>query len=90
MELLITLIGVGAGLLVLLIIYLAIFSPEILVNAAEFVAECVVRLLFGKSVDSFQQKMRSIPVGPVVRFIGFLLIIGFFLWLYRFQSTGLD
>ena len=85
MEFLINFIVAGAGLLILLVICLAIFSPEMLVDAAEF----VVRLVFGKSVESLHQKMSQIPVGPIGRVFCLLLTIGVSLWLYRFYSIGL-
>lgn len=86
MEFLINFMVTGAGLLILLTITLAIFAPGTFVDVAEY----AVRLVFGKSVESMLQSMSKKKVGPVGRFIGFLLIIGVFLWFYRFYSTGLN
>jgi hypothetical protein len=86
MEFIINLTVAGAGLLVLLVIYLAVFAPGSLVEAVEF----AVRLLFGKSAESISQRMKRTSVGPVGRIVGILLTLGFFLWFYRYYSTGLQ
>lgn len=86
MEFLIDFMVTGAGLLILLAITLAIFAPGTFVDVAEY----AVRLVFGKLLESMMQSMSKKKVGPVGRFVGFLLTIGFFLWFYRFYSPGFN